>query len=128
MGAGALDQRLAVVEQRVELERERLELGREAALEPARGAGADRGERRLDPPQRHERDPHLEQQRAEQAEEQDAERQRQQAVEAPLLGRDLGPVAGDRVEQRLGGVRQADRAHQEPQRLAVGPGTSLVTP
>ncbi len=122
VGAGALDQRLAVVDQRVELGGERLELGREAALEPPGQAGADRRERRLDPPQGLERDAHLQQQRADQADEQDREREAQQPVEALALGLDLGAVAGDRVEQGGGGIGQADPAHQQPHRPAVGAG------
>ena len=98
VGPGALDQGLAVVEQGVQLERQRLELGRQPALEPARAAGADRGERRLDPPERRERDPDLEQERAQEPEKEAAQRQRQQAVEAPLLGGHLGAVAGDREQ------------------------------
>ncbi len=110
MGAGALDQRLAVVDQRVELDRERLAARPESG--PRAGASVRRGSRpapaRCGAAARARPAPAAAGRPAGRA------NRMPSASDSSRLKRwrsaeGLRPVAGDRVEQRRRGIRQGDR-------------------
>ena len=119
MGARAIDDLAVGVDQRIGLAHQRRDLDREAAFEPFRRAGADRGEALGDALERRQAVAHLEGRGQQQHDRQHREGGDQRAVEGAHLLVDLGGVAGDRHDEAAL-VAEVDGALDHAQALVLG--------
>src|SRR5262249_26472718 len=119
MGAGPLDDLAVGVDQSVGLACKRRDLLREAALEPLRGAGADRRKTRGNAFQRCKAEAHLEHSREQERSREHPKGDDQRTIEGLSLVLDLLRVARDGHEVTAL-VAEVDGAFDDTQALVLG--------